>query len=1257
MSIFEFLLEERPVTASARCNHCQAEPPERAKFCMECGHKLDVIHPLDQTATGRVKKVRKVRGLQPARSSSPANELPTVAPVTVSRRGKTTPMSQETSSTARQLPDQTKAAGTGTYGSPEGGQDPRTNAYGIRGRGLYSSAHLRRTGTIPSHPSDSDTKQDAGPSENEPQDAGPADASALLQPPTQTEPPNNGGPSRTASTLIYRPSHRGEETESPPNESDLRQPPDFNDEMTASDLFDLLNAAPAAPVLEPDADIDSDVNRNAPPSDDASHSAARPETLKESPTKVSSTGDTRDDVELLEETASDGHPSSWRPDIEQSAKDDGPPTDLPPDRPQPPPAKQADRPCDVRPVPSEAALSDTAFVREAHHHAGRSGDTVTKPTAERAIRQRREAAWTLFRERSEFAKAQLRGKQTPIPQKLPRILARHVRKLEQIESDRTENLIAQLEVIASTGVPGAVEPLRSLADRRQIPIRVAIAEGLGRIRHETSGIALLDLLSDGAPEVAHQAVRSLLKLRYEETVAPLLALGIADGRCRAVLRETIQQLDEQQQEELADPLQAELQEDQHPDIAAFALHLLALIKGEKLIKTYIRLTRHKAPEVRVATIDALSHTGKNRVIRYINAAMKDPVPSVRATAAAALSRMTSPNSLSLLIQGLHDAEASVRRSVAKTLVGIQDEQASAAASKALNSETDATVIQHLLEIVGRCGTDDALRTLERYLQADDKELRHRAMSTLRKLRNPRGVDLLYPFLDADDADTRRITVEAVGQLKSGSVLPKLRAILKEDAEETVRAAAARSLGELGDKEGLPLLEEALHDGRSVKCQAVIAMGQIGHKAAVPALLALLRDQAPEIRYHASTALAEIGDLPNPEPLRDLLDDREALVRRGAEAALTKLGHGFQSAKWIGRARKLASGLVPSTVAGAIPGGTTALLAMVALLAIGAVSLSMASLDFSSQPEFRIRNVTSVALSSDGNRLAVARQQQVYELWNLQNSEMSRRFQHSEQAEVLMYSGNRLLASTPGKIMEVSLDAATEESGFTTVSEQTIHRNFHRVFNDGKSLVTCNRRGQVQVLSLESPGADGTSFAVRQFDPESTMAIMPDGSLLICIAPGGAMRVINTEDGREIGSINLNDMTDNQKILCCDVDQSGSYLALGTFGGTVLVIDLNDGLKIVGKPFAKGMNSLGVLGLRFVNGSRRIVLVTGQRKASICSEDFQSSQELKTTLPVAPDIVSFSDDGMTVAIAEDDSKHFAVVNLADDQLVLDSRTEN
>ena len=114
----------------------------------------------------------------------------------------------------------------------------------------------------------------------------------------------------------------------------------------------------------------------------------------------------------------------------------------------------------------------------------------------------------------------------------------------------------------------------------------------------------------------------------------------------------------------------------------------------------------------------------------------------------------------------------------------------------------------------------------------------------------------------------------------------LRAL--DDADETVRQAAAHSASVWRDAHAVPALLRMLAAGSAHNRRAAAeALGQIGDRRAVPALLDAANAQADRFLEHSITfALLEIGDA---EETAKGLGHAEPTARRAAMIALDQMG--------------------------------------------------------------------------------------------------------------------------------------------------------------------------------------------------------------------------------------------------------------------------------------------------------------------------------------------------------------------------------
>ncbi len=176
------------------------------------------------------------------------------------------------------------------------------------------------------------------------------------------------------------------------------------------------------------------------------------------------------------------------------------------------------------------------------------------------------------------------------------------------------------------------------------------------------------------------------------------------------------------------------------------------------------------------------------------------------------------------------------------------------------------------------------------------DMRIKAIWLLGRLGAKRAVYALLAAVGDTDANVRRATAQALGELRNKRAVRPLLAAMVDDDDGEVRVAAAQALGALGDKRAseplMSVLGNPAEDPR-VRGMAAEALADLGDRRAVPSLIVALSDPSPEVRFWAAFALGELGD---PLALADLerlaATDDAVVPRWGAvsQEAATAIRH-------------------------------------------------------------------------------------------------------------------------------------------------------------------------------------------------------------------------------------------------------------------------------------------------------------------------------------------------------------------------------
>lgn len=165
---------------------------------------------------------------------------------------------------------------------------------------------------------------------------------------------------------------------------------------------------------------------------------------------------------------------------------------------------------------------------------------------------------------------------------------------------------------------------------------------------------------------------------------------------------------------------------------------------------------------------------------------------------------------------------------------------------------------------------------------------------------------LIPLLNDKDEFVRRETAYALGKTRSRTAVSPLIERLLTDKIDSVRAAATVALGEIGDETAVSSLaavlspQLALPSKRSKKSKkpenpfvlraAARSLGQIRSRVGLPALIAVLNDEQAEndVRRESALALGAVGDSSALPALREAVTHADPYLSQAAHEAIRKI---------------------------------------------------------------------------------------------------------------------------------------------------------------------------------------------------------------------------------------------------------------------------------------------------------------------------------------------------------------------------------
>lgn len=391
-------------------------------------------------------------------------------------------------------------------------------------------------------------------------------------------------------------------------------------------------------------------------------------------------------------------------------------------------------------------------------------------------------------------------------------------------------------------------------------------------------------------------------------------------------------------------------EDPDQGIRTAAIDALVAI-GPPALDALVGALGHPSPDVRVFASWALIRITDRRVVPALIKALGDPQREVRLNATIALRGYCDPAAVGGLVNRLEDSDDAVAENARLALekIGGPAVPALIAALSHAGSHVRERAARALAEIAD----PRALQLLIAAMADENAAVRGSAAYELGRLADPAAFDALFKALDDPNKhvrDAARKALVSIGQpalapllalLADGDIKQQMSAIsvldelhwrpdrseaaawywiVKEKwdkcakigppaAEPLFRAAqrspsvkinALAALAATGDGRALDLLLDILQQDQSEtvdwkvpnRGKAALALGQLGDRRAVGALVAALKDRTPSVRSAAAEALCLLGWQP--------ADDDAALLYLEAtsyEKPIGPLGEKAVKALW------------------------------------------------------------------------------------------------------------------------------------------------------------------------------------------------------------------------------------------------------------------------------------------------------------------------------------------------------------------------
>jgi HEAT repeat protein len=275
-----------------------------------------------------------------------------------------------------------------------------------------------------------------------------------------------------------------------------------------------------------------------------------------------------------------------------------------------------------------------------------------------------------------------------------------------------------------------------------------------------------------------------------------------------------------------------------------------------------------------------------KVVRALEARLRDDEPSLRRKAAYTLGMLQTEEAVPALVRALPDMDMDVRTEVVTALGRIGGDEAGQTLIRALNDSSDRTRTT-AIEALGRMQYRPAAPALLSIYEAEQGgSMGDLTLAALARMGAPEARGVFYQNMTNQKAERRRYAVEGLGRLGDRALTSGLIKDFLREPDESVQLAYCFSIAllehrEFIDRLALSLSKIALRD------QATDYLVELGSPFMTD-LVTYLSDPVAEVRRGMVRVLMLIGDPAAIPYLEPLLADSDSRVADGANRAIARL---------------------------------------------------------------------------------------------------------------------------------------------------------------------------------------------------------------------------------------------------------------------------------------------------------------------------------------------------------------------------------
>jgi len=309
-----------------------------------------------------------------------------------------------------------------------------------------------------------------------------------------------------------------------------------------------------------------------------------------------------------------------------------------------------------------------------------------------------------------------------------------------------------------------------------------------------------------------------------------------------------------------------------------------LIKyGKEIEDLLIESLRDEDIEIKTLAIMALGRIGSKKAVPYILEQLEDE--NLTIVCAGALAKIGDRRAFDPLIKKLGHPNPYIRQSIISALNSLGHPEMRERVKELLVSN-NCYEKESAIKIIGYFGYEEYKDDLIKLLEEDNEEIRKAVYENIVFFDDERIFEILKSGLEKEKRKIREVIARALIYIEKEKALPLIEIALK-DSSPWVRYYAVKSLVFHNPPYIIDLLEDLLHREESELVKAIIieSLGKIGNKRAIPLIQKFLDSDNKDLILNSISALGNI-DHPETIPLLlQFLNSRDKDLKKEAIRAL------------------------------------------------------------------------------------------------------------------------------------------------------------------------------------------------------------------------------------------------------------------------------------------------------------------------------------------------------------------------------------